>query len=63
MTTTMVYMEDVVKLKQLEHIPARIIIGGAAVTQKFADAIRADGYAADAVQAVRRAEELIKRKD
>ncbi|MBD3272127.1 MAG: hypothetical protein GF384_06285 [Elusimicrobia bacterium] len=62
MTTTMVYMEDVVKLKIIEQLPSRIIIGGAAVTQKFADAINADGYAADAVQAVRLADQLMRNK-
>lgn len=60
MTTTMVYMEDVIKLKNREHVPSKIIVGGAAVTQKFADSINADGYASDAIRAVKVAENLIK---
>ncbi|MFH1378967.1 MAG: homocysteine S-methyltransferase family protein [bacterium] len=59
MTTTMIHMEDVIKLKNLEHIPSKIIVGGAAVTARFADSIQADGYAPDAVQAVRLANQLI----
>lgn len=58
MTTTMIHMEDIIKLKILEHIPSKIIIGGAAVTQSFADSIQADGYAPDAIQAVRLAKQL-----
>jgi len=36
--------------------------GGAPVTQEYADAVGADGYAADASTAVRRAKDLIARK-
>ena len=38
----------------------KIIIGGAPVTQKFCDEIRADGYATDAVSAAELALELVK---
>jgi 5-methyltetrahydrofolate--homocysteine methyltransferase len=37
----------------------KIIVGGAPVTQKFADQISADGYAYDAPGAVRKCKELI----
>jgi 5-methyltetrahydrofolate--homocysteine methyltransferase len=37
----------------------KIIVGGAPVTQKFADEIGADGYSADASKAVRLVESLI----
>ena len=37
----------------------KTLIGGAAVTQKYADKIGADGYAPDAVTAVRKAKELV----
>ena len=36
-----------------------VMVGGAPVTQEYADAVGADGYAADASTAVRRAKELI----
>jgi methylmalonyl-CoA mutase cobalamin-binding domain/chain len=39
-----------------------IMIGGAPVTQEYADAVGADGYAADASTAVRLAKDLIKKR-
>jgi 5-methyltetrahydrofolate--homocysteine methyltransferase len=51
MTTTMPEMEIVVKLKNAARVPAKIIIGGAAVTEKFAKEIGADAYARDAMEA------------
>ncbi len=39
-----------------------IMVGGAPVTQEYADACGADGYAADAATAVRRAKDLIAAK-
>ncbi|NDA11573.1 MAG: cobalamin-binding protein, partial [Actinobacteria bacterium] len=36
-----------------------IMVGGAPVTQEYADVSGADGYAADAATAVRRAKELL----
>ncbi len=53
MTTTMVKMEDVVKMVRERKLPAKIMVGGAVVTEDFAQSIGADGYAADAVSAVR----------
>ncbi len=53
LTTTMAYMQEVIeeikkaKLKQ----NVKIIIGGAPITQSFADEIKADGYAPDGVSA------------
>jgi 5-methyltetrahydrofolate--homocysteine methyltransferase len=38
----------------------KVMVGGAPVTQDFADSIGADGYAPDAGQAVRKAKELLK---
>jgi 5-methyltetrahydrofolate--homocysteine methyltransferase len=54
LTTTMLYMKDVIKELEdanLKH-KVKIIIGGAPVTQAFADKIGADGYAPDAAKAV-----------
>ena len=58
MTTTMVRMEDTVKLVRERRLPIKVMVGGAVVTQAFADAIGADGYAPDAVDAVRLAKTL-----
>ena len=59
MTTTMVRMEDTVRLVQAEGLPMKIMVGGAAVTEGFARKIGADGYSPDAVRAVRLAKELV----
>ncbi|MDR0401519.1 MAG: homocysteine S-methyltransferase family protein [Endomicrobium sp.] len=52
MTTTMPEMETIVKLRDINNISSKIIIGGAAVTEKFAKEIKADAYAKDAIEAV-----------
>jgi len=39
-----------------------IMVGGAPVTQEYADVVGADGYAADASTAVRRAKELLEKR-
>ena len=61
LTTTMVWMEDVVKAVQKEGLKAKVMIGGASVNQTFADQIGADGYASDAASAVVKAKELLKK--
>jgi len=50
MTTTMPEMEKTVRLRNSARIQPKIIIGGAAVTKKFADEIGADAYAKDAME-------------
>src|SRR5262245_42117251 len=57
LTTTMVYMKTDVEAVRAKGVDVRIACGCAPVTQKFADEIAADGYAADAASAV----ELFKR--
>ncbi|GAB7080305.1 homocysteine S-methyltransferase family protein [Megalodesulfovibrio paquesii] len=61
MTTTMVRMEDTIKLLREEALPVKVIVGGAVVSQEYADRIGAHGYARDAVAAVRLAKELTAR--
>jgi 5-methyltetrahydrofolate--homocysteine methyltransferase len=39
-----------------------IMVGGAPVTQEYADAVGADGYAADAAGATKRAKELLEER-
>ncbi|HBI62889.1 MAG TPA: 5-methyltetrahydrofolate--homocysteine methyltransferase, partial [Lachnospiraceae bacterium] len=52
MTTTMMEMKKVVELAKKENLRAKIMIGGAVVTQGFAEEIGADGYSKDAQEAV-----------
>jgi len=59
MTTTMVRMEDTVRLVREQQLAVKVMIGGAVVTQRFADSIGADGFAADAVAATRLARRLL----
>ena len=59
MTTTMVRMEDTVRLVRERGLPVKVMVGGAVVTPAFAEAIGADGYSADAVEVVRVAKELL----
>ena len=61
LTTTMVKMEDVIKAAKEAGVKAKVMVGGASVTQEFADKIRADGYAPDAPSAVGKARELVKK--
>ncbi|BCS88819.1 homocysteine S-methyltransferase family protein [Pseudodesulfovibrio sediminis] len=58
MTTTMVRMEDTVRLVNERGLKAKVIIGGAVVTEKFCNAIGADGWSTDAVAAVKLAQQL-----
>ncbi len=58
MTTTMVRMEDTVNLLRERNMDCKVIIGGAVVTEKFCNAIGADGWSTDAVQAVKLAQRL-----
>jgi len=60
LTTTMVGMEDTIKAVKKASLKANVMVGGASVTQEFADKIGADGYAPDAASAVRKAKELVK---
>ncbi len=54
LTTTMIYMRDVIDTIKSAHLKkdVKIIIGGAPITQSFADEIGADGYAPEAESAV-----------
>ena len=61
LTTTMVNMKKVVESFQSEGLrdSVKILVGGAPLTQNYADEIGADGYAADAGSIVDLAKELI----
>ena len=60
MTTTVPAMEDTIALLKKELPDCRVIVGGAVLTQEYADMIHADKYAKDAMEAVRYAEKLLK---
>ncbi|HUT44666.1 MAG TPA: corrinoid protein [Sedimentisphaerales bacterium] len=59
LTTTMPGMEKTIKALKDAGIPVKVMIGGAPVTQDYADRIGADGYAPDAASAVDLAKSLV----
>lgn len=60
LTTTMPAMKETVRILKAAGLPnTKIMIGGAPITQAFADDIGADGYAADAGTAVDVARKLV----
>jgi len=59
LTTTMPNMKAVVQALKAAGLKAKTMIGGAPVTQAFADEIGADGYAPDAASAVDLAKSLL----
>jgi 5-methyltetrahydrofolate--homocysteine methyltransferase len=59
LTTTMPGIEKTIKALKDAGVTARIMIGGAPVTQGYADKIGADGYAPDAASAVDMAKSLV----
>jgi 5-methyltetrahydrofolate--homocysteine methyltransferase len=60
LTTTMPAMKETVRILKAANLPnTKVMIGGAPITQAFADDIGADGYAADAGTAVDVAKKLV----
>ncbi len=59
MTTTVPAMEATVKLLNEKAPWCKTVVGGAVLTQEYADKIGADKYSADAMETVRYAEEVI----
>ena len=58
MTTTVPAMENTIKLLREQAPWAKVAVGGAVMTQEYADSISADKYGKDAMDTVRYAEEL-----
>ena len=58
MTTTVPAMEETVKLLRERAPECRVMVGGAVLTQEYADRIGADHYAKDAMSGVRYAESV-----
>ncbi len=59
MTTTVPAMEETIKLLKAEVPECKVVVGGAVLTQEYADMISADKYAKDAMETVRYAESLV----
>ncbi len=58
MTTTVPAMEETIKMLHEEGVDCKVLVGGAVLTQEYADMIHADKYAKDAMESVRYAEEV-----
>lgn len=59
LTTTMPAMKTTIQLIKKEGLKVKTMVGGAPVTQNYADEIGADGYAPDAASSVDKAKELL----
>jgi len=59
MTTTVGAMEETIRQTKAAGLDAKVVVGGAVVTQEFADSIGADFYAKDAMRTVRIAETVL----
>ncbi len=59
MTTTMIQIDKVIADLHAAGSSAKVMVGGAALTQEYADSAGADAYAKDGVEAVRLAKNLL----
>jgi 5-methyltetrahydrofolate--homocysteine methyltransferase len=64
-TVTMHAMEDTIIALRKSGLKGKVktIVGGAPITQEFANHIGADGFGVDAVDGVKRAKELLKKEE
>lgn len=60
MTTTMQQMKHVINYAKEKKVDSKIIVGGAVITQEYADEIGADGYSKDAADAVKLTKRILK---
>lgn len=58
MTTTLPSMEETINLLRKEEIPCKVFVGGAVLTEAYANTIGADYYCKDAMSTVKFAENL-----
>jgi len=65
LTTTMPMMRETVEALAIAGVrdKVKVMVGGAGVTQSYADEIGADGYAPDATRAVQKAKQLLMSED
>ncbi len=61
MTTTMTQIDDTIAALREAGLKARVMVGGAALTQEYADRVGADAYARDAVAAVKLAKAMLEK--
>ena len=59
MTTTVVSMEETIRLLREQKPDTKVVVGGAVMTQDYADSIGADKYAKEAMDTVRYADEVL----
>lgn len=59
MTTTMQEMRNVINYAKEKGVDAKVIIGGAVITEDYAEEIGADGYSKDAAEAVKLVKRLL----
>ncbi len=59
MTTTAPYMEETIHQLRKAGLPCKVVVGGAVITQDYADSIGADHYAPDAMETVHFAQTLL----
>ena len=59
LTTTREYMREVIEYLKQERIQVKIMVGGGAVTEEFANKIGADAYGMDAIDAIKKAKMLV----
>lgn len=59
MTTTMQEMRNVINYAKEKGVTAKVIIGGAVITEDYAEEIGADGYSKDAAEAVKLVKRLL----
>ena len=58
MTTTVPFMQQTIELLKKELPACKVMVGGAVLTQAYADQMGADFYGKDAMQSVRYANQL-----
>ena len=63
MTTTMMQMKVVTEMVREQNLDVKVLIGGAVITQSFADEIGAHGYSKDAQEAVQVVKRLLEEKE
>ena len=59
MTTTVPSMEETIEQLRSAEVNCKVIVGGAVLTQEYADMIGADYYAGNAMETVRYAEMIL----
>jgi methanogenic corrinoid protein MtbC1 len=64
LTTTMPMFKANINAMEKAGVREQVVVmvGGAPVTQEYADAVGADGYSADASSAVKKAKDLLERR-